>query len=189
MTHRITAFIHLLVKLAAIGLLLVCTLAWSEATAAAGQAPSTTASQAPKSVASSLGIYVYPRSNQGQAQQQKDENECYGWARQQTGIDPTAPPESTSKQQSQVPKGGAAKGAAAGALGGTAIGAITGDTGQGAAVGATAGAIRGRRAQKKAEKQAEQQAKANAEAAQKNKMETFRNAFSACMDARQYSVK
>ncbi len=189
MAHRATALIHFLIKRAAAGLLCISTLVWSQAAPPAGSAQSTAAPQAQKSPASSLGVFVYPRNNQPQAVQQKDEAECYGWARQQTGIDPSAPPEAPSTQKAQVPPGGAAKGAAAGAVGGTAIGAITGDTGEGAAVGATVGAMRGRRAQKKAEKQAEQQAKANAQAAQKSKMDTFRNAFSACMDARQYSVK
>ena len=31
-----------------------------------------------------LGLIVYPGSGQDAAQQAKDENECYGWARQQT---------------------------------------------------------------------------------------------------------
>ncbi len=182
MFHATTA----LIRLFAVGLLL-CACAWSQTMA--GSQPMSTAAQAQKTPAASLGVFVYPRNNQPQPIQQKDENECYGWARQQTGIDPTAPPESASTQTAKVPPGGAVKGAAAGAAGGTAIGAITGDAGQGAAVGATVGAMRGRRAQKKAEKQAEQQAKASAQATQKSRLDTFRNAFSACMDARQYSVK
>ncbi len=189
MAHRAIALIRLLPKLAAVGLLFLCTPAWNQTTPVASPQPSS-APQAQKTPAAALGVFVYPRNNQPAAIQQKDENECYGWARQQTGIDPAAPPpDSASTQKAKVPPGGAVKGAAAGAAGGTAIGAITGDTGEGAAVGATVGAVRGRRAQKKAEKQAEQQAKSQAQAAQKSRMDTFRNAFSACMDARQYSVK
>lgn len=142
-----------------------------------------------KTPASSLGVFVYPQNDQNAPQQQRDETECYGWAREQTGFDPAAPAQSSSKPQAQAPKGGALKGAAGGAVAGTAIGAVAGDTGQGAAVGATAGAIRGRRAQKKAEKQTEKQAKADAQAAQQQQVGKFRNAFSACMDARHYSVK
>ena len=63
------------------------------------------------------------------------------------------------------------------------------DAGTGAAVGATAGAVRGRRQQKKANKQAEQQAEQKTQAQQQQALATFKNAFSACMDARQYSVK
>ncbi len=154
-----------------------------------GSSPSEAAAKA-ASPASALGVYVYPKNQQDRAQQQRDENECYGWSKQQTGIDPAAPPPASSSQQpSQSPKGGAVKGAARGAAAGSAVGAVAGDAGEGAAVGATAGAIRGRRAQKKAEKQAEKQAKEGAKAAKEQTMATFRKAFSACMDARQYSVR
>jgi len=165
--------------------------ACSQAQPAAGGAQSRAATpgESPTSPGASLGVYVYPRNSQPAAQQQKDENECFGWAREQTGIDPTAPANSSSKQSAEAPKGGAVKGAARGAATGAAIGAVLDDPGQGAAVGATAGAIRGRRAQKKAEKKAEKQAKADAQAAQQEQLSKFRNAFSACMDARNYSVK
>ncbi len=141
------------------------------------------------SPAESLGVYVYPQNRQSAVQQQKDEAECYSWAREKTGIDPAAPASSSSKPPAQTPKGGAVKGAARGAAAGSAIGAVGDDAGQGAAGGATAGAIRGRRAQKKAEKQAEKQAKMDAQAAQQQQSGKFRNAFSACMDGRHYSVK
>ncbi len=138
-------------------------------------------------LASQLGVFVYPRNDQNQAQQSKDENECYNSAKQQSGIDPAAPP--PPPQEAKKTKGGGAKGAAGGAAAGAAIGAIAGDAGEGAAIGATAGAVRGRRQQRKANKQAEQQAKQNTQAQQQQTLETFKKAFSACMDARQYSVK
>ncbi len=138
-------------------------------------------------LASQLGVFVYPKTSQDQTQQLKDENECYGSAKQQSGIDPAAPPPPPQKAQSV--KGGGAKGAAGGAAGGAVIGAIAGDAGTGAAIGATAGAVRGRRQQKKANKQAEQQAQQKAQAQQQQTVDTFKKAFSACMDARGYSVK
>jgi hypothetical protein len=60
--------------------------------------------------------------------------------------------------------------------------------------------VGGRRAQKKGEKaaqqqtaqqtaQAQQQAQNQATAQQQQKLDTFKRAFSACMDARGYSVK
>jgi len=134
-----------------------------------------------------LGAYVYPKNHQDAAQQQKDEAECYTWAKQQTGIDPDAP--APAPQQAQQAKGGGAKGAAGGAAGGAAIGAIAGDAGQGAAIGATAGAVRGRRQQKKANKQAEQQAKQQSSAQQQEALAKVKSAFSSCIDARGYSVK
>jgi len=134
-----------------------------------------------------LGAYVYPKNHQDAAQQQKDEAECYTWAKQQTGIDPDAP--APAPQQAQQAKGGGAKGAAGGAAGGAAIGAIAGDAGQGAAIGATAGAVRGRRQQKKANKQAEQQAKQQSSTQQQEAVAKVKSAFSSCIDARGYSVK
>ena len=142
---------------------------------------------AQKSPAASLGVFPYPTKNQDAAQQSKDESECYAWAKQQTGIDPAAPPPPPA--EAQKAKGGGAKGAAKGAAGGAAIGAIAGDTGQGAAIGATAGAVRGRRQQKKANKQAEGQAQAAAGQQQQQTLDTFKKAFSGCMDGRGYSVK
>src|SRR5262245_15355725 len=53
----------------------------------------------------SLGLAVYPGSGQDAAQQSKDENECYSWARQQTGIDPTAAPAPVAAPEKQ--RGGA----------------------------------------------------------------------------------
>jgi hypothetical protein len=140
-----------------------------------------------QSPAARLGVFPYPKNNQSAEQQQKDENECYGWAKQNTGIDPAAPPPAPA--QAQQAKGGAAKGAAGGAAGGAAIGAIAGDAGQGAAIGATAGAVRGRRQQKKANKQSQQQAQAAAGQQQQQTLDTFKKAFGGCMDGRGYSVK
>ena len=139
------------------------------------------------SAAAKIGLFVNPKDNQSPQQQTDDENACYATAQQQTGIDPTAPaappPEAATKQ------GGGAKGAAGGAAGGAAIGAIAGDAGTGAAIGATAGAVRGRRQQKKANKQAEQQATQQGQAEQQQKIDTFRRAFSSCINSKGYSVK
>ena len=139
------------------------------------------------SPAARIGLFVNPKNSQSPGQQAEDENACYATAQQQTGLDPTAPaappPEAAKKQ------GGGAKGAAGGAAGGAAIGAIAGDAGTGAAIGATAGAVRGRRQQKKANKQAEQQATQQGQAQQQQKLDTFRRAFSSCIDAKGYSVK
>src|SRR4029450_3482708 len=81
---------------------------------------------------------VSPGSGQDATQQGKDESECYTWARQQTGIDPTVAP--TPAPVADAPQGGAVKGAAPGApeRGGGGRG---GGGGQG-----TAGAEEGRQA-------------------------------------------
>jgi hypothetical protein len=159
-------------------------LATSSGLIASPKAQTATTQQSP---AARLGVFPYPKKNQNAGQQQKDENECYGWAKQQTGIDPAAPPPPPA--EAKQAKGGGAKGAAGGAAGGAAIGAIAGDAGKGAAIGATAGAVRGRRQQKKANKQAEGQAQAAAGQQQQQTLDTFKKAFGGCMDGRGYSVK
>lgn len=144
-----------------------------------------------------LGLFVYPGSSQDPAQQGKDQDECYAWARQQTGIDPTAAPKPAAEAEKQ--RGGAVKGAARGAARGAAVGAVSDerhvgdegslDAGEGAAAGATAGAVRGRRAQKKANKQADKQAQQTAQAQDTQTKDTFKKAWGACLEGRGYSVK
>ena len=153
------------------------------ASEAAAQGAEATAAPKP----ASLGLFVYPGSGQDAARQGRDESECYGWARQQTGIDPTAPPKQV--EAAEVPRGGTVKGAAGGAVVGTAVGAIVGETGEGAAVGAVAGAARGRRARKQAQKQAKEEAKQATAALDTQTKETFKKAWGACLEGRGYSVK
>ena len=166
------------------------------------------------SPAKSIGMFAYPRNQQNADQQLRDESDCYGSAKQNTSIDPQAPapaaPSAAEQQAAQqqaaqqggksVPKGGTVKGSARGAAGGAAIGAIAGDAGTGAAIGATVGAMSGRRHQRQAEAQAkqqaaqqtaqaQQQAQGQASAQHQAGLDTFKRAFSACMDARGYSVQ
>jgi hypothetical protein len=181
---------------------------------AVAQNPQAASPATASSPAKSIGMYAYPKTNQSTEQQLKDENECYASAKQNSGIDPQTPPPAAPSAEQQkaaqqqaaqqadqsAPKGGAVKGSAKGAAGGAAIGAIAGDAGTGAAVGATAGAVAGRRAQKKAKKaaqqqaaqqtaQSQQQAQTQATAQHQAGLDSFKRAFSACMDARGYSVQ
>jgi hypothetical protein len=167
--------------------LCVAIIAGCSAVAQTKPAPTQTPPAASGSPAAKVGLFVYPQKQQTPEQQATDESACYSSAQQQTGIDPAVPP--PPPEQAQQQKGGAVKGAAKGAAGGAAIGAIADDAGTGAAVGATAGAVHGRRQQKKANKQAEQQAQQQAQAQQQQRLDTFRRAFSACMDSKAYSVK
>jgi hypothetical protein len=89
-----------------------------------------------------IGVLVFGKNGQSADQQLKDESDCYGAAKQQSGIDPKAPaPVGKSAEQKQAeqkaaakdadtPSGGRLKGAARGAAGGAAIGAIAGDAGK-----------------------------------------------------------
>lgn len=165
---------------------MICGCIASAQTATTAQTPQQT-KPVPKSPSAKVGLFVYPQKQQTTKQQTKDENECYASAQKQTGIDPMAPP--PPPPQVEQKKGGAVRGSARGAAGGAAIGAIAGDAGTGAAIGATVGAVHGRRQQKKANKQAEQQAQQQTQALQQGQLDTFRRAFSACIDSKGYSVK
>jgi hypothetical protein len=206
------------------GALLTCVPAGAQsagqATASSGT-PATTgaqsAAEAPTSSlvwspAKDLGVFVFARTNQSADQQLKDESECYTAARQQSGIDPKAPPpavksEDQKKAEQQAAaedadqvKGGRVAGAARGAAGGAAIGAIAGNAGAGAGAGAVAGTMRGGAAQRQANAASQRQAASKVAAQQQKEekenkrehaegLDTFQRAFGACMDARKYSVK
>lgn len=165
------------------------------------------------SAAQKIGMFAFPKNNQNRDQQLRDELDCYNAAQQQTGISPdqliapTAPTsaeiQSAQKEAAESAnqaKGGRVKGAAVGAAGGVAIGAIAGSAGKGAAIGAVGGTMVGGARQRKTNKQAKQEAATAAatdlqqqheqeKAAYNNQMSTFKRAFSACLDARNYSVK
>jgi len=141
----------------------------------------------PKASASTIGVFVYPKKEQPIEQQHFDENECFAWAKTNTGIDPTVPAPAQAAA-APVPKGGAVKGAAKGAVAGVAIGAAAGDAGKGAAVGAAAGGVAGRRGQKQTEKAAATGEQQKATSAEAERQKNFADGFTVCMDGRGYSV-
>jgi hypothetical protein len=175
---------------------LTSALAAAQEAAPPGAAPAPPATPAPPSPGT-LGLFVYPAQGQDTAKQGTDENECYLWARGQSGIDPMAAP--TQAETPDTPKGGAVKGAARGAARGAVVGEVADrntigdeghlDAGEGAAAGAAAGAARGRRKQKKAEKQATAQAQQAAQSQDAQKKETFKKAWGTCLEGRGYTVK
>ena len=76
------------------------------------QAPPATAAPAPTAALkpAALGLAVYPGKGQDATQQGKDEGECYGWARQQTGIDPTVARDSRPRGGRPEGRGGQGRG-------------------------------------------------------------------------------
>ena len=152
----------------------------------------------PEWIHQTLKVFVYPAKGQKPEQQHKDETECYTWARSQTGIDPTGPATvaATPGKVDNPADGARVKGAAGGAAGGAVVGAIAGDAGKGAAIGATVGTMRGgvqKRKGKKAaaeqQKQAEAQAQQTAAATDTQKLNTFKKAYSACVQGRGYTAQ
>jgi hypothetical protein len=139
-----------------------------------------------QSLSSNLGLVTYPSKGQSAQQQDKDEVDCYGWAKQKTGIDPVAVANRSTKEEGPAVGGGErVQGAAVGAVGGLAIGAIAGDAGTGAAIGAVGGTLVGgmkaRKNRENREKQAQQQKSAT--------LQHFNKAFGVCMEGRGYVVK
>jgi Glycine zipper len=171
-------------------------------TSAQTQTPLIAAPSGTKSLAATLKVYAFPDAGQAAAQQSKDESECYNWAVKETDTDPFHVASQTAQQQEQAAQqqqkaqqstaGSGVRGAVGGAAGGAAIGAIAGNAGKGAAIGAGVGAIGNRaRAESQAQKNSQQaaqqsQAAAHASAAQMN---DFKKAFSACLEAKKYTVK
>jgi len=137
-----------------------------------------------------LGLMVYAAKGQDATQQQKDEGECYGWAKQQTGIDPSATPAPAAPPETAGPSGAGVKGAARGAAKGAVVGEVANDdASDGAAIGAAAGAVKGRRAAKKQAQAQQQQAQQKAQAQVADTKATFNKAMGACLEGRGYSVK
>ena len=130
---------------------------------------------------------VYPAKGQGAAQQQRDDGECYVWAKQTTGIDPAVVAQTPPPQSSGAAVGGGerARGAVRGAAGGAIIGGIAGDAGEGAAVGAVVGTMAGGRRARQNQQAQNQQAQAQ----QQQVIDTFYRAYAACMEGRGYTIR
>jgi hypothetical protein len=128
---------------------------------------------------------IYPAKGQSTEQQQKDDGECYVWAKNATGIDPVALNAAPSPAPAPA-KGQAAKGALRGAAGGALVGEVVDDNpGGGAAAGAVVGAARSAQKGKQAQAQHQSQAKAS----QQQAMSTYYRGFGACMEGRGYVIK
>jgi len=119
---------------------------------------------------------AYPSQGQSEAQQVRDQDECYSWAQNNTGINlAEIDPEQESGRAER------ARGAATGAVAGGAIGGITGgrgSVGTGAGVGAVLGLVQGR-----------QQAQQNRSSQEQARVDTFNRAWATCMEGRGYSVR
>ena len=138
------------------------------------------------------GMYVFPKGKQTLEQQQQDEGQCHSAAVEMTGFNPSAP-QNPPPQSQGAPAGSGARGALRGAAGGTAMGAamgaIAGDAGKGAAMGAAGGGLLGTA---RGRQQGQQQQAAQQQAAQQQQQaqrQEYQRAFTACMEARGYSVK
>ena len=163
----------------------------------------TIALSAQKTLAATLDIYVFPTAGQGASQQSADEAACYNWAVQKSGSDPFSLTKQAQQQdqqaavaQQQASQAGTGSGAR-GAIGGAAVGALIGeiaddDAGKGAAIGGAVGLLRGRRRGRQQQAQAQQQVQQQSQRQQQataEQMDSFKRAFSVCLEAKNYMVK
>ncbi|MGB5190198.1 glycine zipper family protein [Robiginitalea sp.] len=146
-------------------------------------------SHAQDTLSNGFGLYVFPSNDQSREQQDADEMACYRWAKEQSGVDPLNPPEVVAAEVDRSADGTAVRGAAGGAAAGAAIGAIAGDAGKGAAIGAVVGGVRGRKVKVVGDERQQQANNAAASAASAEMTESFKKAFSACMEGKGYTVK
>lgn len=142
---------------------------------------------------SASGLFVYPRHGQTIDQQNGDDWQCNRSAIEVTGYDPNnpsyTPPERDLGGQGRTVAKSAVVGSAASSAVGAAAGAAIGEAARGAAMGAAgggvAGLIRGLFAASRQQERAQQQQLQ----LQQQRLQTYQRAYTACMDARGYSVK
>ncbi len=131
-------------------------------------------------------LFIYPTEGQDRDQQDLDEAQCSRFAQDQTGFNPRSRPVASTPAPQQ--QGGAVGGAARGALLGTAVGAIGGNTRRGAAIGAASGGLMG--GMRRADSNNQQEQWAQQESANLNRQrDAWNRAFSACLEARGYTVR
>lgn len=139
----------------------------------------------PPAVATPPPMYFYPERKQTEATQERDRYECYRWAVRESGFDPgmtpvTLPPP-PARDGAEV-----AAGAAAGAVIGAAASAPR-HAASGAVLGAIFGAALGAIAQE-SRAQTMTRSEEAARAAALARLDGFRRAMRACMEARGYRV-
>lgn len=156
------------------------------------------AAAAPAAVeASSTQVYFYPKAGQSAEQQDRDRYECYLWAVQQTGFDPSDPDLAPHQRVTVTPVPPVGHDTAVGAVTGAVIGAAVARPGEkagGAVVGAIAGATIGAASdaarQQQARRVQEQYDREHAArtAQIERQAENYRRAMAACLEGRGYSV-
>ncbi len=143
-------------------------------------------------------VYFYPNQNQTKDQQSRDHYECYNWAIQQTGFDPSQSSIPSERRVKVVPMPPPGHDTVALAIAGAVLGALIGGpyhSGQGALIGAGSGALIGAASDATRQQYAEQMEEAYARRDQAldtrhdGKARDFRRAMSACLEGRGYSVQ
>jgi len=173
-------------------LLAACATPPRQATTAPAPEPEQAATQPPVT-----DVYFYPKAGQSPEQQERDRYECYLWAKQQTGFDPSSPELAPHQRVQVVPQPAPGHDTATGAVTGAVIGAVVSrprDRVGGAVVGAMVGGALGAASDASRQREAAriQQGYDRAEAERSARLERqaseYRRAMAACLEGRGYAV-
>jgi len=143
-------------------------------------------------------VYFYPLQGQSAGQQDRDRYQCYLWAKQQTGFDPSAMQLAPHQRVEVIPQPAPGSDAAAGAVTGAIIGSVVTaphDSAEGAIVGAVTGAMIGAASDAARQQEAQRiQAQYDRQATMHNanieqQASNYRRAMMACLEGRGYSVR
>ena len=143
-------------------------------------------------------IYFYPKAGQTNEQQSRDHYECYNWAMQQTGFDPSQSSIPSEQRVRVVPMPPPGYDTAVLAITGAVLGALIAGprhAGVGALIGAGSGAVAGAVSDATRQQQARQleEAYSNRDRALDAQYEgralNFRRAMTACLEGRGYNVQ
>jgi hypothetical protein len=143
-------------------------------------------------------VYFYPNQGQSTEQQSRDHYECYNWAVDQTGLDPSTSSIAPEQRVRIVPMPPPGQNTIAMSIAGAVLGALIAgprNAGAGALIGAAGGAMAGAATDISREESARQMEEAynNRNQARdvhkEKKALEFRRAMSACLEGRGYTVK
>jgi hypothetical protein len=143
-------------------------------------------------------VYFYPKTGQTAKQQSRDHYECYNWAMDQTGFDPSASSIPTEQRVRVVPMPPPGHDTIVMSIAGAVLGALIAGprhAAQGALIGGASGAAVGATSDISRQESARQleEAYANRNQARDLRYERkaldFRRAMSACLEGRGYSVQ
>ncbi len=156
------------------------------------------AEEAPQPPPPPVTVYFYPNKGQSPAQQDRDRYECYLWAVNQTGFDPSAPSLAPHHKLTVVAEPPPGTGTAVGAITGAVLGAAVSSRGnrpEGAFIGSIAGALVGSASDAARQEQTSRlQQQYDRQSARRienieRQSGNYRRALAACLEGRGYTVQ
>lgn len=152
----------------------------------------------PAVVAPVTQVYFYPKNGQTTEQQSRDHYECYNWAVDQTGFDPSQSTIPAQKRVKVVPMPPPGNDTVVMSIAGAVLGALIAGprhAGAGALIGAGSGAVAGAVSDASRQQYARQMEEAYnngdqaLDARYQAKASDFRRSMAACLEGRGYTVK